>query len=90
LILQLTSPTYTEVRYLLNKYVVDKEIILPSFVYKARYFLSTIIPGVKMQIDANRTRTGNLDNVVVSAIFYLNQFPDYLRHTRLKAESHNN
>jgi hypothetical protein len=59
---------------------------LPSFVIKVRNSLSTILPNVKNAQDNKSYQTRRLDNAVQEGIYYLNQFPDYLRHVRLKSE----
>jgi hypothetical protein len=84
LLTHLTNPTYTEERYFLNYLVNDKEEDeIPPFVKRARDFFYVTLPEVKLIINNNQHyRTGKLDKAVKSSVFYLNQFPDYIRHSR--------
>jgi energy-coupling factor transporter ATP-binding protein EcfA2 len=84
LISQLTNPTYTETKYLLKGFVVDRDNKVPDYVKNVRDFLFTILPRViQSSVNNNNAQARRLDTVVRTAVFYLNQFPDYLRGTQI-------
>lgn len=64
-------------------------IIRPKFIESVRAHFDVILPKYKKQKARNSFENKRLDTVVRDATFYLNQFPDSIRHLRLSEEGKN-